>query len=80
MALSIFLIGIDRVIGRYILGNIFSVRQLLAAFNPDLVSQRLYAQMSMLAFAYLVLVLNMFFIDACKQYRTPTATSGLNGN
>ncbi|KAF9329715.1 NAD-dependent histone deacetylase sir2 [Linnemannia elongata] len=28
--------GIDRVIGRYILGNIFSVRQLLAAFNPDL--------------------------------------------
>ncbi|KAF9549892.1 NAD-dependent histone deacetylase sir2 [Mortierella hygrophila] len=27
---------IDRVIGRYIMGNIFSVSQLLAAFNPDL--------------------------------------------
>lgn len=28
--------GIDRVIGRYILGNIFSANQLLAALNPDL--------------------------------------------
>lgn len=53
------------------MGKVFSVRQLLAAFSPELVSRKLYAWMSLFAFACAVshIKLACFFLALLIEHR-----------
>jgi hypothetical protein len=69
------LLGIEFIIGRYIMGKVFSVRQLLAAFSPDLVSQNMYVG-GQYSHMYALAHIEPTFLFLASFDRTPMATSG----